>query len=698
MLVRHIAQLSLLGFSLMSWSVAGNADAAPAKAKPTSRPVAKAKAKPAKVVKVKPQKVVKKTVAKKAVAKKAAKPARKAVAKKLSPLAKETATVRKWRGFLVSELQRYWKTLQKRKPPKVFYMRYEMQRARQVSVAAGDGVIVSSTDNRKTPRHRLNVLVRVGSYKLDSTGKEGYDWKAFRSFISVYGRLPIKLDKTSMKKMIWRMTDAKVREGMARYHRKRYVRSLKVEIKDKSGDFSKEPAVVLEQLPPILNFNKKKWSKIARKVSAFSLKNLRVVRANLSISATQDLRIMVDSNGARIVRHKTLYKYGISVNYLSPKKNEMFSNFRVGYVDAESKLPNEKQFDVLMKKTVQEVVNQGNAPEGEPVEAPAIVLPGVAGVLFHEALGHRLEAQRMLNENDGRTFRRKVGKKVIPAFLSVYDDPTLRDWQGTPLNGHYLVDEQGVRTSKVTLIQDGVLRGFLMSRKPIDKFKRSNGHGRGLFGRTPFSRMGNLLIVSKRQYDFKKLKAMLLAEARRQGKAYAFIISRSSGGYTHTGSYGIQSFKNQPKIVLRINVKTGKSQLVKGLEIIGTPLTVVNNIIATGKDYGVFNGVCGAESGWVPVSAIAPSVLLKTIELQRIRINQRKFYKLAPPPVLHTHKHKHPHKHTKKAAKPAKKAVKPAKKAVKPVVKVKAVVKKAAKPVPAKRTVVPRKPAPRAKK
>ncbi|TNE43453.1 MAG: TldD/PmbA family protein [Deltaproteobacteria bacterium] len=657
MLVRHIAQLMVLGLALTSWSVAGRVEAAPAKA--TSRPVAAPKA-----------------------AKKAAKPAKAApkATKKLSAFDKEASTVKEWRDFLVSQLQRYWKILRKRKPPRVYYMRYEMQRARQVNVAARDGVIVTSSDNRKSPKHRLNVSVRVGNYKLDSSGNEGYDWKAFRSFIPVYGRLPAKLDQSSLRKMLWRMTDFQVRRHMAQYHRKRYVRSLKVEIKDKSGDFSKEPAVVLEQLPPVVTFAKKKWSRIVRNVSAFSLKNLRVIRSGIVVSASQDLRILVDSNGARVIRHKTLYKYTIQINYLSAKKNEVYTNYRVGYVDAESKLPSEKEFKELMRKTLQEVVDQGNAPEGEPVEAPAIVLPGVAGVLFHEALGHRLEAQRMLNEDDGRTFRKKIGKKVIPTFLSVYDDPTLKEWRGTPLNGHYLVDEQGVRTSRVTLIKDGILRGFLMSRKPIDKFKHSNGHGRGLFGRTPFSRMGNLLIKSQREYNLKKLKAMLLAEARRQGKPYAFIISRSSGGYTHTGSYGIQSFKNQPKVVLRIDVKTGKSRLVKGLEIIGTPLTVVNNIIATGKDYGVFNGVCGAESGWVPVSAIAPSVLLKTIELQRISITQRKFYKLAPPPAL-----------APKAKKASKKAAKAAKKKPATKAKVAKPAKKDEKKAPAAKRPAPRK-------
>ena len=332
---------------------------------------------------------------------------------------------------------------------------------------------------------------------------------------------------------------------------------------------------------------------------------------------------MVSSDGFSVIKHKTIYQFSLFLSYLSPKKLYL-NGSEVGYFDEEKKLPSVKALSELFKKNYHLLVAKGKAPQGVPVEAPAILMPGVSGVLFHEALGHRLEGQRMLNESDGRTFRRKIGKKVIPRFLSVMDVPGLKHWNGAPLNGHYRIDEQGIPGKKVVLIQRGILKSFLMSRKPLDKIKHSNGHGRASFGRAPFSRQGNLLITSRLSYSFAKLRKMLIAEAKRQKKRYAFIIAGSSGGYTHTGADEIQSFKNQPRAVYQIDVKTGKQKLVRGLEIIGTPLTVINNIIATGKKAGVFNGFCGAESGWVPVSAIAPTLLLKTIELQRVQSVEKK--------------------------------------------------------------------------
>jgi predicted Zn-dependent protease len=550
-----------------------------------------------------------------------------------APKVDRTTELRPWLNLLSDELQHYWKLLQKQPEPRAYYMKYALYRGKQAQVVGEDGVILRKTDQRKHPVYNVLVDIRVGDHKLDNTGDEGFDWRASQHFLTVSNQLPRKLDTETMRKRLWQLTDVKFKTAVAQYNRKRYVRSLEVEIKDKSGDFSQESPVQLEQLPPSLAFDIERWQQVAREVSAFSLKNQRVVHSNVTISAQQEAIAMVDNSGSRIIKHKTLYRYSIHIVYLS-EKNEYLQNMRLGFYDREAGLPDQKQLHELTQKTLQELIDQSNAPEGMPAEAPAILMPDVAGVLFHEALGHRLEGQRMLRESDGRTFRRQIGQRVIPQFLSVIDDPTLQDWRGEPLNGHYLVDDEGVRSRRVVLIEDGILRGFLMSRKPLDDFKSSSGHGRGNFGATPFSRQGNLIISSKNEHNFEKLREMLIEETRRQGKPYGFIIDRASGGYTHTGTYGIQSFKNRPMVVYRVDAKTGEQTLVKGLEMIGTPLTVVNNILATGKDYGIFNGYCGAESGWVPVSAVAPSVLLKTVELQRIQIEQRKFFLLPPPPAL----------------------------------------------------------------
>src|SRR6185312_12179085 len=176
-----------------------------------------------------------------------------------------------------------------------------------------------------------------------------------------------------------------------------------------------------------------------------------------------------------------------------------------------------------------------------------ILEPDASGVLFHEAVGHRLEGERQEGESEGKTFRGQIGKQVLPAFLSISDDPTLASFKGEPLNGNYLFDEEGVKAQRVPLIENGVLKNFLLSRKPTEGFSQSNGHGRAASGRKPVARMANLLVESKKQVSHDELKRMLIAEAKRQGKPFGLIIRDINGGNTNTSSFGYQAFKGIPR-------------------------------------------------------------------------------------------------------------------------------------------------------
>jgi predicted Zn-dependent protease len=206
----------------------------------------------------------------------------------------------------------------------------------------------------------------------------------------------------------------------------------------------------------------------------------------------------------------------------------------------------------------------------------------------------------------------------------VLDDPTASAHGGKPLIGHYRFDDQGVPAQRALLVEDGVLRGFLLSRKPVLPFTRSNGHARSQGQQPPVARMANLVVTSKRPVSAPELKRLLIAEAKRQGKPFGLIIRDITGGDTNTASWGYQAFRGTPRLVWRVDVETGKEELVRGVELVGTPLASVNRVIATADDSRAFNGFCGAESGYVPVSTVAPSALVSELELQRVaRANER---------------------------------------------------------------------------
>jgi predicted Zn-dependent protease len=264
----------------------------------------------------------------------------------------------------------------------------------------------------------------------------------------------------------------------------------------------------------------------------------------------------------------------------------------------------------------------------EPYIGPAILVNKASGVFFHEIFGHRIEGHRQKSEFEGQTFTKKVGEKILPDIISVYDDPTLTTFNGKDLNGHYMYDDEGVAAQRVTVVENGILKNFLMSRSPVEGFPQSNGHGRRQYGRSIVSRQGVLYIKSFNEVSFEKLREKLKEECKKQDKPYGLIFYDIAGGFTLTGRGGAQTFKVIPLFVMRVYVDDRPDEVVRGVDIVGTPLLSFSKIQLTGDDYDVFNGTCGAESGMIPVSAISPSIFVSEIEVEKKAKAQDK------PPIL----------------------------------------------------------------
>jgi predicted Zn-dependent protease len=237
-------------------------------------------------------------------------------------------------------------------------------------------------------------------------------------------------------------------------------------------------------------------------------------------------------------------------------------------------------------------------------------------VFFHEVFGHRIEGHRQKDTTSGRTFASYIGKDIAPEWLSVYDNPQLVTLNGVQLNGFYRFDDEGVRAQKVPLVDRGKLVGFLMGRNPIPGFGHSNGHGRHSPGLPPVARQGNLVVETARSVPYTDLEKMLLEEVKKQNRPYGMVFTDISGGFTNTSAFAPQAFKVNPVMAYRI-YPDGKKELVRGIDISGTPLVALQSIRAASREIETFNGVCGAESGWVPVSASAPSLLIERIEVEK---------------------------------------------------------------------------------
>jgi len=256
------------------------------------------------------------------------------------------------------------------------------------------------------------------------------------------------------------------------------------------------------------------------------------------------------------------------------------------------------------------------APLADPYTGPAILSGRASGVFFHEIFGHRVEGQRQKNSEDAQTFKKKINELVLSKDLSVYFDPTERRLANTDLAGYYLYDNQGVKARRVTVVENGILKTFLMSRTPIEGIPQSNGHGRAQTGFRPVARQSNLIVEVAPSAIQPDLKKLLIAEIKKQNLPYGLSFDDIQGGFTFTGRTIPNAFNVLPLMVYRI-YPDGHEELVRGVDLIGTPLTTFSKIVAADDKLAVFNGICGAESGGVPVSAVSPGIFISQIESQK---------------------------------------------------------------------------------
>ncbi len=498
-------------------------------------------------------------------------------------------------------------------PP--YFISYQVKDYDQREVSARFGALFSDGTWRD---RQVYVDVRVGSYELDNSIDESLllDFADRGNSYVPRPVAPLDDDPLALRSALWLITDQKYKAALFDYLKKRGETVYSVKNKDQPHSFSRQQPNRYVQPALPFEFDREKWVRLSRSLSNVFNAHPEIFDSEVRITGDKVVRSFVSTEGSRIITEEILY--GIHVSAVTRADDgQLLDNSRDFYAPLQSQLPNEETLRAETKKMIEELLALRKAPAIDPYSGPAILAPEAAGVLFHETVGHRLEGERQNNDSEGKTFKGQVGNRILPEFISIYDDPSRRELGGKQLNGYYLFDEEGVKAQKVTLVENGVLRNYLLSRKPVEGDLVSNGHGRSQGNRKPIARMANLIVESKKQVSDAELKRMLIEEAKRQGRPYGLIIRDITGGNTNTSNWGYQAFKGVPRMVYRVDVRDGKETLVRGVEIVGTPLSSINKIIATGKTQGVFNGFCGAESGNVPVSAVAPSTLLREIELQR---------------------------------------------------------------------------------
>ncbi|MFT3708108.1 MAG: metallopeptidase TldD-related protein [Archangium sp.] len=516
---------------------------------------------------------------------------------------------------MVEELERSRVQLQLKENKAPYFVSYQMKDYEGRELVGRYGALFGEENTRD---RKLAVDVRVGDYAYDSSTADDLDFSFSTRGASYLTRKvgPLDDSPSALKTALWLITDEKYKQALFNFLKKKGEDVYSVDDPGRPASMSKEAAVVKIAPRVDFTFGREHWLSVVRSASARLAREPAFFDSEVRVSGDRVVRYFVNSEGTRLISESIIYAVHLQA-WTRADDGQLLTNSRDFYAPLESQLPDDAALNNAMESMVADLNALRVAPTIDPYTGPAILDSDAAGVLFHEAVGHRLEGGRHESEADGKTFRGQVGRQVLPPFITVIDDPTTATRAGKQLNGFYAFDEEGVTAQKVTLVRDGVLLTYLLSRKPVEGFPQSNGHGRSQGNRKPVARMANLIVESKKKLSAAELKKALIAEAKKQGKAFGLLIRDIDSGNTNTSAFGYQAFKGVPRMVFKVDVATGKETLVRGVEIVGTPLSSINRILATGDTEGAFNGFCGAESGMVPVSTIAPALLLQEIELQR---------------------------------------------------------------------------------
>jgi TldD protein len=491
-------------------------------------------------------------------------------------------------------------------PP--YFLSYSVADATGVSIRAQYGALVTSEDSRQRV---LDVQMRVGDPKLDNTHG------THRSAAVNTLQLPITDDREALSRSLWLATNSGYGTALDNYLRVKTEAEVRAKEEDNSGDFSTESAQVFVGKPaPAPVVDKAAWEDRVRALSKVFREYPDVYQNIVMLTAQSETDYYASSEGSRLANP---HQQARLIVFAVSRAEDGMDLFRAQTFEAETVagLPKQAELEAAMRELGKSLEELRKAPVTEPFNGPAILSGRAAAVFFHEVLGHRLEGQRQRGDEEGQTFTKEVNKPVLPSFLSVADDPTRTKFGDIWLSGSYDYDDEGQKAKKVDLIQDGVLKTFLMSRLPIASFSNSNGHGRGQTGRVPNGRQGNLIVTSTHSVPETELRKMLIEEAKKQGKPYGLYFEDISSGFAVTTRNSPQAFQVIPLVVYRVYVDGRPDELVRGVSIVGTPLAAMKRILATGDKSEVFNGECGAESGSIPVSAVAPAMLLTEMETQR---------------------------------------------------------------------------------
>lgn len=497
--------------------------------------------------------------------------------------------------------------------PRVYYCSFLLRDLEWFNTWASSGSIY-----RRRSDHTRNVYadIRVGSYRYDQTTDGGLtDNDRERESVS-HLTVPIDdRDYDGLRLALWRLTESKFREALKDYSNKESGRISTPDHHSELPSFVRLPRKVDIAYGRRQQVDEERWVRFVKKASKWIAELPNVSTSWVEFDSSQETKLFVSTEGRILAQHSTTFSLTATIRKLTSEGATIEQEVVINCADVRE-LPTAQKFRKMVLEKHRQLLRLARARQLHSFSGPVLLYPHPAGLLFHEAVGHRLEGSRLLSADEGQTFRGLEGKRVLNVDIDVIDNPRLTRFRGERCIGSYHYDDEGTPAKNAVLIEGGVLRGFVNTRAPTARRKfEPNGHARSRKFQRPVSRMGVFMVRGKETVSMLRLRELLIQEIKRQRKPFGLIVYQTSGGETDTTSYDFQAFSGEISYATLV-YPDGRETVVRGVNLVGTPLQALNNIIAVGDSPELDNGFCGAESGLVPVSTISPAVLLSNLELQ----------------------------------------------------------------------------------
>jgi len=545
-----------------------------------------------------------------------------------------------------------------------YFIEYRLLDLDERVISAEFGALLTSG----TTRNRfMSVDVRVGNYKLDSSNFLSAE--GFRGFLGSTGTVGIDRDYDSLRQDLWLATDQAYKEALDSYSNKQAALRALANAPT-VDDFAQEPPVVAVAQRVEPDWTSRNWESEARTVSAILKNYPELYNSRVTYHLIYATSYIVTTEGTQIRTSRSLAAIEASMGTQAGDGMPLH-NYLALYANRPSQLPTAEAVRQQLDGKGKEIAALRMAAPVQDYDGPMLFEPRAAGSLLAQVLAPSVSGARpplsmnsrfeqMMQALGGRSeWMGRIGQRVLPLNVNLTDDPSAEQFQGRDLIASYQVDQDGVSAQKVALVQEGLLKEFLMSRRPGPDFDHSNGHGRSAFLGVPRPMVSNLFFTASNGETPDNLRKKFLDACKQNGQQWGLLVREMDNPVIASSTQeelsdslatlatGAPNGLRMPLLVYRVNVNDGHEELVRGALISQLAVRNLRTLLGIGNDNTVFYyaqsqdaetagtalGAFGSANGGVPSDVVAPSLLFEEVEVRGPHGEPRRNPMVTPPPL-----------------------------------------------------------------